>query len=105
LTAPFTLPYSKKRSEGSTEMDSNPDTLPVKDLNIASFLMASNEVKLTKVERTAGNIAYFHFQPKEKAENLVAAYWADSAPTLQPRRLFGAQRDLKDLIFSGGERT
>lgn len=76
-------------------------TLPIKDLNVASFLMASSEVTLAKVERN-NNTVFFHFQPKEKAENLVAVYWADNAPAIQPRKLFGAQRDLKDLIFSGG---
>lgn len=80
-----------------------PDTLAIKDLSVASFLMASNEVTLVRVERKSNNAAFFHFQPKEKAESLVAAYWSDSAPSLQPRLLFGAQRDLKDLIFSGGQ--
>ena len=77
-------------------------TLPIKDLNVASFLLASSEVTLVKVERNNNNIAFFHFQPKEKAEDFVARYWADNAPVIQPRKLFGAQRDLKDLLFSGG---
>lgn len=79
----------------------NSHTLPVKDLNVASFLMASNEVTLAKIERN-NNTVFFHFQPKEKAEDFVARYWADNAPMIQPRKLFGTQRDLKDLIFSGG---
>jgi len=87
----------------TNQLNTTTDSLPVRDLSIASFLMATGEVTLVKVERTTDNIAFLHFQPKEKAESLVKAYWADSAPNLQPRRLFGAQRDLKDLIFSGGK--
>ena len=76
--------------------------LAVKDLNVASFLMASNQVKLVAVHRTSDNTAYFHFEPIDVAQSLVSAYWADSAPSLQPRKLFGARRDLQDLVFSGG---
>ena len=83
-------------------MDITSDTVAVRDLNIASFLMASNEVKLVKVERTSSNTAYLHFQPKAIAEELVSAYWTDSAPSIQPRKFFGARRDLQDLILSGG---
>jgi len=85
----------------TNELNTTSGTLPIRGLNIASFLMATGEVTLVKVERTTDHIAYFHFQPKEKAESLVAVYWADQAPSIQPRKLFGAQRDLKDLIFSG----
>lgn len=77
------------------------NSLPVRDLSVSSYLMATGEVKLIKVERSSEKIAFFHFQPKEEAERLVADYWADRAKNLQPRQLFAAQRDLKDLIFSG----
>lgn len=78
------------------------NTLPVRDLNIASFLMATGKVTLVKVERTGDKTAFLHFHPKDKAEGLISAYWADSAPAMQPRKLFGARRDLQDLILSGG---
>ena len=71
------------------------------DLNIASFLLASGQVSLTKSERSSDNTVHFYFSPKELAQKLVEAYWADSAPSIQPRKLFGARRDLQDLVFGG----
>lgn len=78
-------------------------THKVKDLNVASFLLASDEVKLTKTERRLDGTVFFHFTPLAKVENLIRAYWADTAPSIQPRKLFGSQRDLKDILFSGGK--
>lgn len=70
------------------------------DLNIASLLLASGEVSLTKSERSSDNTVHFYFSPSKEAQKLVEAYWADSAPSIQPRKLFGARRDLQDLVFS-----
>lgn len=77
-------------------------TYSLRDLSLASFLLASELVTLTKVERKSDHIVVFHFSDPEKSKVLVDAYWSDSAPPIQPRKLFGAQRDLKDLIFSSG---
>ena len=74
----------------------------VKDLNVAAFLMASGQVKLVDVERL-DNTAYFHFEPKEVAETLVTDYWAEAvSQPIQPKKLLGSLRDLKDILFSGG---
>lgn len=78
------------------------DALPNKDLNISSFLLASGQVKLVKTERTPDRNTIFYFAPKIKAEELVVTYWSDTASSIQPRKLFGAQRDLKDIINRGG---
>lgn len=77
------------------------ETLPVKDLNVASYLLASGEVVLVKSERKDRNLVLFHFSPKDKAESLISSYWSDTA-SLSPRNVFAALRSLKDLIFSGG---
>ncbi|MBI2017436.1 hypothetical protein HYS92_00135 [Candidatus Daviesbacteria bacterium] len=65
--------------------------------------MASGQVKLVNVERHPDNTTYFHFEPKEIAEGLVTAYWAEDAPPIQPKKLLGSLRDLKDILFSGGK--
>lgn len=81
--------------------DKNIETLPIRDLNIASYLLASGEVVLSKSERKDNNLIFFHFAPKNKAELLVNRYYSDTNP-LSARNIFNAQRSLKDLIFSGG---
>lgn len=79
------------------------ETLAVKDLNIAAFLMASGQVKMVYVERHPNNTAFFHFEPKEVAESLVTEYWAESvSQPIQPKKILGSLRDLKDILFSGG---
>lgn len=79
------------------------NTLAVKDLNVAAFLMASGQVKLVEVERHPDNTAYFHFESKETAESLVTAYWAETVShPIQPKKILGSLRDLKDILFSGG---
>lgn len=72
----------------------------VKDIHIASYLLASEKVRLIKTERRDRNQVLFHFSPKEDAEKLISDYWSDTA-SCTPRKLFSAQRSLKDLIFSG----
>lgn len=77
----------------------NEETYSVKDLSLASFLLVSDEVIFVGVERKNDHIVIFHFSPLDKSKKLADAYWSDQV-TVQPRKLFGAQRDLKDLIFS-----
>jgi hypothetical protein len=87
----------------SDQIQNSPSYFIEKDLNISSFLMASEQMNFIKAERKSNGTVYFYFEPKDKAEILVAAYWSDQAPGIQPRKLFSAQRDLKNLIFSGGQ--
>lgn len=70
----------------------------VKDMGIASFLLASEKVHLVKTERQDRNLMLFYFAPKKVAEELTRAYWSDTA-LASPRKLFASQRSLKDLIF------
>lgn len=82
----------------------NSNTLSVKDLNVAAFLMASGQVKLVDVERHPNNTAYFHFEQKEVAESLVTEYWAETvSQQIQPKKILSSLRDLKDILFSGGQ--
>lgn len=75
-------------------------TYSLRDLSLASFLLASEEVTLIKSEKKGNTIVVFHFSPLDRAKELADMYWSDNAPPIQPRKLFGAQRDLKDLIFA-----
>lgn len=75
-------------------------TLAINDINVSSLLVASDIVKLISSKRDKNNIVYFHFSPKERAQELVDEYWQGEGPLLPAKRLFGARRDLQDLIFS-----
>ena len=77
------------------------NTVPVKDISVASFIFCSDKVRLERTERKNNNLVIFHFTPKEEVEKLIAAYWSDTA-VVAPRKVFMAERSLKDLIFSGG---
>lgn len=87
-------------------MEYNPQSrtyLSVRDLNVAAFLMSSEQVKLVNVERHP-DVVYFHFEPKTVAETLVTSYWAETVSQLiQPKKILGSLRDLKDILFSGGK--
>lgn len=72
-----------------------------KTLNVAAFLYASG-LKLTKTVRVENEV-FFIFIPKEEAEKLVERYFAGNA-IVDPRELFARLNDLRDLIFSGGNR-
>lgn len=75
--------------------------ISVKDISIAAFLLASEKVRLIKTERKSSKLVLFYFAPKKIAEKLIDEYWSDTA-LVSPRKVFSAQRSLKDLIFSGG---
>ncbi len=77
------------------------DIVVIRDTNISAFLLCLEEVRLVKTERNQGTVL-FYFSPKETVERSISAYYSDSATAIQPRKLFGAQRDLKNLIFSEG---
>lgn len=81
----------------------NSTSFSVKDLYIAAYLRSCDGIRLSKTERDGSGNVYFHFMPLEQSERLVSDYWSESAPFIQPRRLFSALRDLKDMIFSGGK--
>lgn len=68
------------------------------DLSIASFLLASGDVTLTGTESESRQI-FFLFAPKNRAGELIRLYWADQAPSIQPRQLFQSLRSVKDIIF------
>ena len=77
------------------------DKTSVKDLSLASYLMASGKVKLEGFDRAKNNIVYFNFTPKNIAEKLINDYWSGLAEPIQPKKLFSCQRELKDILFQG----
>lgn len=81
------------------EQNQQSKTYPLRDLSLASFLLASEIVTLIRVEKKH-NIVIFHFSPADKAQTLASAYFSDRPPYIPARKLFGSRRDLQDLIFS-----
>lgn len=77
------------------------DFYQVKDLSLAAFLFSVNTVTLVDKQRLPNGTVVFLFSPRSVAETLVSQYWTLQAPPVQPKQLFSAQRDLKDMIFSG----
>lgn len=75
------------------------DVFETKDLSLAAFLYASGEVELITTKKTINREIYFLYTPREIAEKLVQKYWNLQAPSIQPKLLFGALRDIKDMIF------
>lgn len=79
----------------------SPTILEIKDISLASYLYASGQVKLVGKKRLPSGELYFQFSPKDTAETLINRYWNLQAPEIQPKALFSALRDLKDIIFGG----
>lgn len=70
-----------------------------KNLHICSYLYSAG-LKLAGTKKVGAEF-FFRFSPKNEAEKLVKAYFADEA-SVNPRELFARLNDLRDLIFSGG---
>lgn len=81
--------------------DDTTDIAEVKDLAVASYLFSTGLVKLAGKRRLVNGEVLFQFSPAKVATDLISAYWNLQAPPVQPKQLFSAQRDLKDMIFSG----
>lgn len=77
------------------------ETIEVKDISICSFLYATGLVQLIGKHKLQTGETYFQFTPKKKAEELIQQYWNSQAPSIQPKKLFGAFRDIKDMLFAG----
>ncbi len=75
--------------------------IELKDIAVAAYLYSTNQVKLIGKRRLSNGEVLFQFSPKDVAESLINSYWNSEAPPIQPKKLFSAQRDLKDMIFGG----
>jgi len=75
--------------------------LELKDISVAAYLYSTNLLRFIGKRRLTKGEVLFQFSPKSKAEELINAYWGLSAQPIQPKLLFSAQRDLKDMIFGG----
>lgn len=73
--------------------------IEIKDLALAAYLYSTNLVNLVGKRKLHTGEVLFQFTPDEKAEELIRLYWSLQAPAIQPKKLFSAQRDLKDMIF------
>jgi len=75
------------------------DYIEIKSLTLATYLYSTNKVNLKGKRKSINGEVYFQFTPKKLVEELINLYWNDTAPTIQPKQLFNAQRDLKDMIY------
>jgi hypothetical protein len=76
-----------------------------KSLLIASFLYANSEINFKGMDKTDPNNQLFHFEPDQKAEDLVEQYYTDTDLNCNAKVLFEAQKSLKDLIFECKRQT
>lgn len=84
------------------DMDRHDNSIiEVKDIAVASYLYATNQVQLLGKRRLSNGAILFQFTPKSKAEELIQLYWNLNATAIQPKVLYSAFRDIKDMIFSG----
>ena len=75
------------------------DILELKDLSVAAYLYSTNQVRFIGKRRIQSGEVFFQFTPKEIANSLIKRYWNSEAPPIQPKQLFNAVRDLKDIIY------
>lgn len=74
--------------------------IEIKDISLVAYLLATGKVKLLSKRKLHNGEVFFIFSPKEITEQLISQYWNLQAPTIQPKQLFSALRDVKDIIFS-----
>jgi hypothetical protein len=77
------------------------ESIEIRDLSLCAYLLSTNMVKFLGKRKTVMGDVFFQFSPRQKTEELINKYWRLEAPTIQPKLLFSAQRDLKDMIFGG----
>lgn len=77
------------------------DTIEIKDISVLSYLYATGEVNIVGKRKNQNGDVYFQIAPKNTAQELILQYWNQTAKPIQPKRLFSALRDMKDLIFGG----
>ncbi|MEN9328650.1 MAG: hypothetical protein RI947_1458 [Candidatus Parcubacteria bacterium] len=83
------------------ERDTPQNIVEIKDLSIAAYLYSTSQVKYVGKRRLSSGDVLFQFSTRSIAEQLISDYWNLSAPPIQPKQLFNAMRDLKDIIFAG----
>jgi len=82
------------------ELNKN-DFIEIKDISILSYLYATGEVNIVGKRKLQNGDVYFQIAPKKTADELILHYWNQTAKPIQPKRLFNALRDMKDLVFGG----
>jgi hypothetical protein len=75
------------------------NTVETKDISLVAYLFATGKVTLAGKRKLSSGEIYFAFTPKKLSEELITQYWNLQAPSIQPKHLFSAMRDVKDMIF------
>lgn len=75
------------------------NTFRTKNLNLASYLLLTGEVKLIYLDKSNPEEIWFVFGDQKLCEELEKQYWSDQA-VVNPKKLFQAQNELKDQMFN-----
>jgi hypothetical protein len=70
-----------------------------KSLFLASFLYSSSNVEFKGVDDSDPQNILFNFYPEDKAKDLIDEYYTESGFNCNAKKLFEAQKSLKDRIF------
>lgn len=95
------VPFCYPKGNDMDNKQPNTTLYELKDISVASYLYASKQVEFIGKRRLSTGEVLFQFLPYKAAKRLVELYWSLQAPIIQPKDLFSAQRDLKDIIYSG----
>lgn len=78
-------------------MDISQKEYLTKNLFVATFLLASDQVEFHGLKKLDDKTKLFCFSPKNKAEELEVSYFRGDA--LPIKRVFAEYNSLKDLLF------
>ena len=78
------------------------ETFVSKDISLISAILSTGKVSIAKIERHPQAV-FFHLENKKLCEELSKEYYNDKL-IVSARELNNRIREVKDLLFSGGER-
>ncbi len=79
-------------------MESTQNLLAEKDLKIIATLLSVNGVRYVGNEVRDG-VVFCLFEPYAVAENVVNAYFSQTLPAIQPKRLFESLENARNIVF------
>lgn len=77
----------------------NKNIYRTKNLNLASYLLASAKVNLLSIDKSNTHEIEFIFSHKDVCEQLETQYWQNTA-LINPKQLLYALNELKDQMFN-----
>jgi len=68
-------------------------------LNIASYLLATDKVNLLRLEKVSPKKVLFVFDNSSMCQKLIVDYWNDNI-LISPKKVFRSLNELKDRLFA-----